>query len=267
MSLPAFALLEVRRDGDLLWVTLDNPAKANALSPAMAAEVRALYRHDWRAEGVRAILLNGAGKHFCAGADLDHLVSLQNAGPEDNRRDSAAMQELFAAILYQPALTVALVHGSCVAGGCGIATAHDYVIGTADSRYLYSEVRIGFVAALVATFLPLRVKGRDLRELLLDPQFIDAANALEIGLINRVEPGNSPEALVEAGRELVAGLLERASSESIARTKGLLLDALGRPLAEAMERAAEVNAASRATADCKHGIATFLATKKPPLWR
>lgn len=264
----AFELLEVVREDDLLWVKLNNPAKANALSPAMAAEVRRLYRHDWRAEGVRAILLRGAGKHFCAGADLDHLISLKDAGPEDNRRDSAAMQDLFASILYQPALTVALVHGSCVAGGCGIATAHDYVVGTADSRYLYSEVRIGFVAALVATFLPLRVKGRDLRELLLDPQFVDAGKAYEIGLINRVVADEGDGAALEAaGRELVSGLLERASSESIARTKGLLLDAVGRPLADAMERAAEVNAASRATADCQRGIATFLATKKAPTWR
>lgn len=264
---PSFSLLEVRREEDLLWVTLNNPAKANALSPAMAAELRTLYRRDWRAEGVRAILLRGAGKHFCAGADLEHLVSLRDAGAEDNRRDSAAMQELFASILYQPALTIALVHGSCVAGGCGIATAHDYVIGSADSRYLYSEVKIGFVAALVATFLPLRVKGRDLRELLLDPQFVDAGKAYDIGLINRIIPESTPEALEAAGRELAAGLLERASSESIARTKGLLLDAVGRPLAEAMERAAEVNAASRATADCRQGIATFLETKKAPLWR
>lgn len=266
-GLPAFSLLAVRRDGDLLWVTLNNPAKANALSPAMGGELRALYRHDWRAEGVRAIFLRGAGKHFCAGADLEHLVSLQNAGPEDNRRDSAAMRDLFAAILYQPALTVALVHGSCVAGGCGIATACDYVIGSADSRYLYSEVKIGFVAALVATFLPLRVRGRDLRELLLDPQFIDAGKAFDIGLINRIIPDDSPEALEAAGRELAAGLLERASSESIARTKSLLLDAVGRPLADAMERAAEVNAAARATDDCRRGIATFLETKKAPTWR
>lgn len=262
-ALPDFRLLRLRRETDLLFVELDNPAKANALSPAMAAELTALYRLDWRAQGVRALLLRGAGKHFCAGADLEHLISLQHAGPEDNRRDSAAMKDLFASILYQPALTVALVHGSCVAGGCGIATAHDYVIGSPDSRYLYSEVRIGFVAALVATFLPLRVKGRDLRELLLDPQFIDAEKALAIGLINRIADGD----LETAGRKLVGGLLERASSESIARTKGLLLDAVGRPLEDALERAAEVNAAARATADCRHGIATFLETKKPPTWR
>ncbi len=260
----SFEALDVRREDDLLWVTLDNPRKANALSPRMIAELTDLYRRPLRADGVRAILLKGAGKHFSAGADLDHLESLKDAGEEENRRDSEALRALFASVLKQQALTVAMVHGSCVAGGCGLATAHDYVVAADSARFMYSEVRIGFVAALVATYLPLRVNGRDLRELLLDPQFIDAKRALEIGLINRVAP---LEELLEASTELVVGILERSSSESIARTKALLLESLGRGLDDALAHAAEVNAASRATADCKHGIATFLATKKPPSWR
>ncbi len=263
-ELDTFETLEVHRQQDLLWVTLNNPAKANALAPRMIAEITDLYRRPLRADGVRAVLLRGAGKHFSAGADLEHLGSLRNAGPEENRRDSEALRALFAAILHQPALTIAVVHGSCVAGGCGLATAHDYVVAAESARFMYSEVRIGFVAALVATFLPLRVKGRDLRELLLDPQFMDARQALDIGLINRVVP---EAGLEQAAEDLATGILERASSESLARTKGLLLAAVGRGLDEALELAAEVNAESRATADCRHGIATFLDTKKPPKWR
>ncbi len=256
--------LTLRREGDLLFATLDNPRKANALSPALIAELTALYERDLLSEGIRAVLLAGAGKHFSAGADLDHLEALRDAGPEENRRDSEALRGLFAAVLYQRALTIALVHGACVAGGCGLATAHDFVVAAEDARFLYSEARIGFVAALVATFLPLRLRGSDLRELLLDPEFVNAQRALEIGLVNRLAPAAELEA---AGRELAAGVLERASSESIARTKRLLLDALGQPLERALEIAAEANAAARQTADCRHGIATFLETKKPPRWR
>lgn len=256
--------LDVRRDDDLLWVTLQNPDKANALSPAMVDEIIALYGADLRADGVRAVLLRGAGRHFSAGADLAHLEGLRDAGPDDNRRDSERLRAIFASILRQEALTVAVVHGSCVAGGCGVATACDYVVAAEDARFMYSEVRIGFVAALVATFLPLRVKGRDLRELLLDPQFIDADRALEIGLVNRVVPAAE---LVQEAEDLVAGILERASSESIARTKRLLLETVGLELGDAMERAAERNAEARATADCRHGIATFLETKRAPSWR
>ncbi len=256
--------VQVRRQGDLLWVTLNDPDRANALSPAMIGEVTALYRRPWREEGVRAILLAGAGKNFSAGADLEHLRSLRDAGPEENLRDSLRLKDLFESVLRQDALTLALVHGACVAGGCGLATAHDFVVAAEDARFLYSEVRIGFVAALVATYLPLRLRGSDVRELLLNPQLVDARKALEIGLINRLVPA---EDLAGVGEALAIQVLETGSSESIARTKRLLLDVLGRPLSESLGLAAEVNAAARATDDCKRGIATFLETKKPPKWR
>lgn len=257
-------LLQVRRQDDLLWVTLDDPARANALSPALIGELTDLYGRDLRQEGIRAVLLSGAGKNFSAGADLEHLRSLRDAGEEENLRDSLRLKSLFEAVLRQEALTLALVHGACVAGGCGLATAHDFVVAAEDARFLYSEVRIGFVAALVATYLPLRLRGSDIRELLLFPRFIDARKALEIGLANRVVPAADLQAV---GESLAAEVLETGSSESIARTKRLLLDVLGRPLADSLDHAARVNAASRATADCRHGIATFLETKKPPLWR
>lgn len=259
-----FERLLVQRDGDLLKVTLNDPERANALSPAMIGEVTELYGSDLRAEGIRAVLLAGAGKNFSAGADLEHLRALSGAGEEENLRDSLRLKDLFESVLRQEALTIALVHGACVAGGCGLATAHDFVVAAEDARFLYSEVRIGFVAALVATYLPLRLRGSDIRELLLNPQFVDARKALEIGLVNRVAPA---EDLQAAGESLAAQILETGSSESIARTKRLLLDVLGRPLAGALRHAAEANAAARATGDCKRGIATFLETKKPPKWR
>lgn len=257
-------LLEVHEDGDLLRVRLNDPARANALSPALVAELTGLYGRDLRAEGVRAVILSGAGKHFSAGADLDHLRSLADADIEQNRAESEKLRALFAAILKQEALTLALVHGSCVAGGCGLATACDFVVAADDATFLYSEVRIGFVAALVATYLPLRVKGADLRELLLFPQPLSAARALEIGLANRVVPAAD---LAQTGEDLATAILTNASSESIARTKRLLLDALGRPLDEALARAAEANAQARGTDDCRHGVRTFLETKKSPRWR
>lgn len=210
------------------------------------------------------MLLAGAGRHFCAGADLEHLASLQSASALDNRLDSARLRDLFESILRQEALTLALVQGSCVAGGCGLATACDFVIAADDARFLYSEVRIGFVAALVATYLPLRVAGRDLRELLLNPEFIAAERALAIGMANRVVPRAELET---AGRALAVEILAKGSSESIARTKRLLLELQGRPLDERLTLAAAANAAARATADCRRGIATFLAEKKTPDWR
>jgi methylglutaconyl-CoA hydratase len=230
----------------------------------MIEEIVELYRRDWLAEGVRAILLSGAGKHFSAGADLAHLRSLHSAGVRENRRDSETLRALFEAVLRQSALTVAMVQGACVAGGCGLATAHDFVVAAEDARFLYSEVKIGFVAALVATFLPLRLRGSDVREVLLNPQFLSAAEAQRIGLVNRVVPGDELEA---AGLALAEEVLANGSSTSIAATKRLLLDLLGKDLDTALTLAAEVNAAARATSDCKKGIAHVLEHKTPPRWR
>jgi len=257
-------LLLVERTGDSVRLTLNDPQRANALSPALVDELISTYRRDWSADGVRAILLTGAGKNFCAGADLENLRRLADATPLDHRLDSKRLRDLFAAILRQEALTVAAVQGACVAGGCGLATACDFVVAADDSRYLYSEVRIGFVAALVATFLPLRVRGADARELLLHPDFLPASRALEIGLVNRVVPAAE---LVEAAHRLIGDILAKASSQSIAATKRLLLDLQGRSLEERLDLAAEVNAAARQTADCRRGVAHFLEHKKTPDWR
>ena len=260
----ALEALELRRDEDLLWVALDNAERANALSPRMIDEVTAIYRRPLLAEGIRAVLLTGKGKHFSAGADLGHLRALRDAGAEENRADSRRLAGLFEAVLRQEALTLALVRGSCVAGGCGLATACDFVVAADDARFLYSEVRIGFVAALVATFLPLRLRGRDLRELLLYPHFLGAHEARAIGLADRVV---APDDLEEEGRELAVSILTNGSSQSIAATKKLLLELPGRNLSEALAHAAEVNAAARATDDCRRGIAHVLDHKAPPKWR
>jgi len=222
------------------------------------------FRKDWRAQGVRAILLAGAGRNFCAGADLEQLRRLADAAPLDHRLESARLRDLFEAILRQEALTLALVQGSCVAGGCGLATACDFAVAADDARFLYSEVRIGFVAALVATYLTLRLRGADVRALLLDPEFVPAARALELGLVARVVARAELEA---EGERLAAGILAKGSSESIARTKRLLLELAGRRLDERLDLAAEANAEARSTPDCRHGVATFLVTKAPPRWR
>jgi len=260
---PTRVLLQ-QQEGDLLRLTLNDPKRANALSPALVEALTEVFSRDLRAEGVRAVILAAAGKHFSAGADLENLRHVAESSLEENRADSEKLRQLFESILRQEALTIALVHGACVAGGCGLATACDFVIAADEARFMYSEVRIGFVAALVASYLSLRLRGSDIRELLLNPDFIEAGPALEIGLVDRLVPERE---LRTAGDELAGEILAKASSESIARTKRILLEVLGRPLEERLDRAAEANAQSRLTDDCRMGVGTFLETKKSPNWR
>lgn len=261
---PRTKVLLEQQDGDLLRLTLNDPKRANALSPALVEALTKVYSRDLRAQGVRAVILAAAGKHFSAGADLENLKAVADKGLEENRQDSAALRALFESIVRQEALTIALVHGACVAGGCGLATACDFVIAADDARFMYSEVRIGFVAALVASYLSLRLRGSDIRELLLNPEFLEAGPALEVGLVNRMVPESE---LRTAGDELAAQILTKASSESIARTKRILLEVMGRPLDERLDLAAEANAQSRLTDDCRQGVEAFLASKKSPNWR
>jgi methylglutaconyl-CoA hydratase len=263
MKLAGFEKLEVQRDGPILRIFLNDPERANSLSPLLLSELAQLFLNPWRDEGVRALLLAARGKSFCGGADLTHLASLQEADELQNRLDSRRLRRLFEAVLRQEALTVAAVQGWCVAGGCGLATACDFVVAAEGARFLYSEVRIGFVAALVATFLPLRVRGRDLREILLFPRPLDARQAEAIGLVDRVVPDAE---LLSSAENLVSDILKNGSSESIARTKRLLLEQVGLPLSERLDLASEMNAEARTTADCRRGIRTFLETRQTPDW-
>jgi methylglutaconyl-CoA hydratase len=249
---------------DVLWVVLNQPEKANALGPRLVDELGDIYGRPLLQEGVRAVVLSGAGKHFCAGMDLDHLRAMEGAGPEENERDAQALGQVLEAILRQEALTVSAVQGACVGGGCGLATAHDFVLAADNARFQYSEVKLGFIPALVATFLPRRLRGADVRRLLLDPDFVDAETALSLGLADRVFAG---EKLLEEARAFVGVILEKVSPQSLARTKKLLLELEGMALSEKLAHAARANAESRLSGDCQRGVSYFLQHKRPPSWR
>ena len=257
----AKVLLDIR-DG-VATITLNSPGSFNALDEHMIDELAAASRTIDARKDVRVVVLRGAGKAFCSGGDIARFAAAGSEVHDFIRSLGPDIQTFVQWLRQTPTIVVAVVQGAVAGGGLGLMLAADVVIAAEDAKFLYSEVRIGFVAALVATYLPLRLRGADIRELLLNPQLLDARRALEIGLVNRVA---AREDLPAAGEALAAQILETGSSESIARTKRLLLDAVGRPLPEAMTLAAEVNAAVRSTADCKHGIATFLETKKPPRW-
>ena len=137
---------------------------------------------------VRAVILTGAGRHFSAGADLEALERIAEAGDEaENRSDTEQLRHLLELLLGHPKLTVAAVHGAAVAGGCGLATACDLVVAEPGAHaFAYTEVKIGFLAAMVLTFLTRRVAGHVARRMLLDPEMVDGARAVELGLADEL---------------------------------------------------------------------------------
>jgi methylglutaconyl-CoA hydratase len=260
---PTDILIETR-EGPLVVLTLNDPDRANPLSPDMVEALTEALERTAVEEGVRAVMLTGAGRHFSAGADLAALEAVAAGGGEEaNRADSERFRRLFAALLGHPRLTVAAVGGAAIAGGCGLATACDLVVAEARSRFAYTEVRIGFVAALVSTFLTRRVAGHVARRMLLDPEPVDGRQAVEIGLADELaDEGRA----AEHARELALAVCRKAAPSAIATTKALLNETVGLDWRRALEIAAEVNVRQRGEPDCRRGVRAFLESKTTPDW-
>ena len=260
---PTDILIE-SREGPLVILTLNDPDRANPLSPELVDALTAALERSATEPGVRAVILTGAGRHFSAGADLAALEAVASGGDSQaNRADSERFRRLFASLLGHPRLTVAAVAGAAIAGGCGLATACDLVVVEPRSRFAYTEVKIGFVAALVSTFLTRRVAGHVARRLLLDPVPVDGRRAVELGLADELaEPDNA----LNRARELALDVCRKAAPSAIAATKALLNDTVGLDWRRALEVAAEVNVGQRAEPDCRRGVRAFLDTKSTPDW-
>ncbi len=210
------------------------------------------------------MILAGAGRHFSAGADLSTLQQVATGSdPECLRRDSESLRELFEVLLGHPKITIAAVHGAAIGGGCGLATACDLVVAEPRSLFAYTEVTIGYVPALVLTFLTRRVAGHVARRLLLDPERISGARAMELGLVDElVDEGQA----LERARDLAVAMARKCSPAAIAATKRLLNETSGMNWREALALAAEVNASHRLHPECKRGVKTFLEDKRTPDW-
>jgi methylglutaconyl-CoA hydratase len=253
-----------RRDGPLLTLTLNDPARGNPLSGAMADTLRVALQDASSDPGVRAVILAGAGRHFSAGADLAALATLAAGGdPEANLADSRRLEWLFAALLGHPKLTVAAVRGAAVAGGCGLATACDLVVAERSARFAYTEVKIGFIPALVSTFATRRLPGHVVRRLLLDPELVDGERAVDLGLADELVDEGAAE---ERARERALAICRKSSPAAVEATKRLLNDTVGMPWREALSLAAEANARQRLHPECQRGVRTFLERKTTPDW-
>ncbi len=251
-------------DGPLLILTLNEPGRANPLSPEMASALTAALEDAAADPAVRAVILTGGGKHFSAGADLAALEQVAEGGSaEANLADSRRLEELFAVLLDHPKLTVAAVRGAAVAGGCGLATACDFVVAEPSSRFCYTEVKIGFIPALVSTFLTRRIPGHTARRLLLDPEMLDGSKALELGLVDELAGEGE---VLDRARALALSICRKASPAALAATKALMNRTVGTDWREALAVAAEANAKQRVDPQCRRGVRSFLETKKTPDW-
>jgi methylglutaconyl-CoA hydratase len=205
-------------------------------------------------DSVRVVTLAGAGKDFCAGADLAELERVAQMGPEESLEDARSLGRLFTRMRAHPRPIVALVHGRALAGGCGLATACDLVLAREDAELGYPEVHLGFVPALVMTILRRKVAEARAFELVSLGLRYRAEEALRLGLVNQVYPASTYVADVDRYvRELAA-----RPPGAVGLTKRLLYELDGLDFEGGLERAAEVNAEARMSEECRAGVRRFL---------
>jgi methylglutaconyl-CoA hydratase len=243
----------------IAYITLNRPEKRNALSFELISELKLAFNKAAKDDGVKVVILKANGEAFCAGADLAYLQQLQQFSYEENLSDSMYLRDLFYRIYTHPKVVIAQVQGHALAGGCGLATVCDFVFAVPQAKFGYTEVKIGFVPALVAVFLVRKIGEGAARNLLISGEAISAEHAMQMGLVHEVVDASRLEHVVNA---FAQRLITANASESMRLTKKLIADIQDMPLEQALDLAAQVNAQARGTEECKRGMAAFLNKEK-----
>lgn len=254
----SYSTIQLTYDGRVATITLNRPEKRNAISYQLIEDLLAALE-EVRTSKALVLILTGAGKAFCSGMDLENLKALIGRSPEQSLADSKIMARLFRTLYDYPKPTIAAVNGAAIAGGTGLATLCDFTLAVAEAKFGYTEVRIGFVPAIVSAFLVRQVGEKVARDLLLSGRLFDAEEARRIGLVTEIVGG---ENLMPRARELAGQLMEN-SPASLLFTKRLLSEGARVELDRQIDASVRENSAIRSMADFREGIASFLEKRKP----
>ncbi len=249
------SLITYQSQNRIAYITLNRPEKRNALSPELIQELKDAFDKAASAVDVKIIVLKANGQAFCAGADLAYLQKLQSFSYEENFADSNHLKELFFKIYMHPKVVIAQVQGAALAGGCGLANVCDFCFAVPEAKFGFTEVKIGFIPALVMVFLIRKIGDSKARQLLLSAQLVDAAEAMRLGMVNSIV---APEKIGSEVNEFANTLINANSTEAMKVTKRMIASIQDLSLNEALQYAAQMNADARASDDCRKGIAAFL---------
>jgi methylglutaconyl-CoA hydratase len=255
-----YATLEVTEIDRIHTITLNRPERKNALSPQMIAELTHAFGEASSCR-CRVVVLTGAGSGFCSGMDLESLKSLREQRPDDQRADAESVMWMMRRLYELTKPTIAAVNGAAIAGGAGLATLCDFTLADPKAKLGYTEVKIGFIPAIVSVFLLEMVGEKKAKSLLLSGRIIDAQEALTLGLVSEIVPEGQ---LMDRVRELSASLMKN-SPESLSAVKKLLSSFAKDRLDRDLSRAMRWNEKVRNSADFREGLAAFLE-KRDPVW-
>ena len=243
--------LEINNNTGIIY--LNRPEKRNALNPGLVKRFKELLLELKNNNQVRSIIITGEGNSFSAGADLEYLQSLSNNTTKDNYEDSKSLAELFLMIYELEKPTIAAVNGAAIAGGCGLASVCDFIVAHQDkSKFGYSEVKIGFIPAIVSIFLIKKVGEGLAKQLLLEGEMILGKRAYEIGFVNYLAEDVLNESINLADR------LNKNSVESLRMTKQMINNVSNLTVVDAVNHCINLNVISRSTEEFKDGIISFL---------
>ena len=250
-------LILVNRDQpEITIITLNRPEKRNALSIALMEEFNKALEDTRKDTTQRVLIIKAAGPVFCTGMDLKETYD-----PDKIEISANYIEKTFTSIYTMPIITIAAVHGAALAGGAGLMSVCDMVIAAEGTQIGFPEVRRGLVAAIVITFLRRLIRERDIRELVLFGNSIEATQALHMGLINRIVPLNNLEAIaLQFAHEALKG-----APGAIADTKRLIANLHPISIDDELKAASSYHLKARCTDECREGINAFLE-KRDPLW-
>jgi methylglutaconyl-CoA hydratase len=239
-------------------IVLNRPEKMNSLDEILIAELTELFNVISDDEEIKSVVLSGAGGNFCSGLYLDYLQKISKYDIEENIADSQRFRNMLLSIYNCSKPVIAKVSGYALAGGCGIASACDFIIADDTAKFGYTEVKIGFIPAIVFLFLTKRVPETHAKDLLLSARIISSEEAYEIGLINKLVLQD------ELNKEVndLCALLSKNSTSSMALTKEMFKNVSEMTFEEGLNYACTLNAKTRMTEDFKEGIAKFLNREK-----
>jgi methylglutaconyl-CoA hydratase len=252
-------LLEYQLSERIASITINRPEKRNALNPELISALTIAFKTAVADDDVKVIVLKANGEVFSAGADLDYLKHLQNNTEDDNLTDTNLLKDLFLIIYRSSKIVIAQVEGHAIAGGCGLISVCDLIFSVPEAKFGYTEVRIGFIPAIVTCFLLRRIGEGRAKELLLSGELIAAQTAADYGLINFIYP---KEEIAQAVESFARNFIQSVSANSVALGKELINSVQDLSLEDSLSLAVKMNVETRSSVDCKKGISAFLNKEK-----
>jgi methylglutaconyl-CoA hydratase len=252
------SLIEINNHGPVVRVTLNRPEVRNAFNEALIAELKA-WADSVTPSTARVAILSGAGKAFCAGADLNWMSRMIDYGREENVRDARALAELFNTLDRLPIPLIGRVHGAALGGGVGLAAVCDIVVSADDAVFGFTEAKLGILPAVISPFSVRKIGESAARELFLTGARFSAARARELGLVHAVAPEAGMDAVVDG----YVGELLTSAPGAITGAKRLIAAVAGKPPVEVADLTAETIARHRVSAEGQDGMRAFLEKRKP----